>query len=134
MALRPFCADDRRGDNLQVWTHPARPRLWQREDHNTVADRRTARERTAGGDHGHILLAVLAAIGDGRGMGGSVELVGPDFLARGSLKSVEAAIIGRNHRGLYMVSSGNFTSKKEAVKGLRKLQKEQRSAWLFESN
>jgi len=49
-------------------------------------------------------------------------------------QNMEAVIIGRNHRGLYMVSSGDFASKKEAVKGLRKLQKQDLSAWLFESN
>jgi len=49
-------------------------------------------------------------------------------------QNVEGTIIGKNNKGLYMVSSGDFVSKAEAVKGLRELQKQQHNAWLFESN
>ena len=56
-----------------------------------------------------------------------------NFVSSLQKQNVQASIIGRNNRGLYMVSSGDFVSKKEAIKGLRRLQK-QHNAWLFESN
>jgi len=47
---------------------------------------------------------------------------------------MEGIIIGKNNKGLFVVSSGNYKSKNEAAKGLRELQKTQPNAWLFESN
>jgi hypothetical protein len=49
-------------------------------------------------------------------------------------KNMEGKIIGKNDKGLFVVSSGNYASKSEAVKELRQLQKTQPEAWLFQSN
>src|SRR5258706_7862243 len=74
-------------------------RLWQSEDHQTVAIARTVQERAASGHHRDVLLAVCALVGDGRSMGGIVQLLGPDFLPRRRVEGTEAAVIGGADEG-----------------------------------
>lgn len=46
-------------------------------------------------------------------------------------KNISAAIIGQNDKGLYVVSCGNFNTRKEALSGLDSLRKIQPEAWLY---
>lgn len=49
-------------------------------------------------------------------------------------ENVESVIIGKNKRGLYVVSCGDFNSKAEAETILQTLRKVQPNAWLYKSN
>jgi len=49
-------------------------------------------------------------------------------------ENINAAIIGKNNKGLYVVSCGDFSSEKEAHKGLKNLREAQPNAWLYKSN
>jgi hypothetical protein len=56
------------------------------------------------------------------------------FITSLQQQNIEGAIIGKNNKGLYVVSSGNFSSKEQAAKELKTLKQQQPNAWLFESN
>ncbi len=49
-------------------------------------------------------------------------------------KSIDAAIIGKNDKGLYVVSCGDYSTRKEAVNQLQILRQQQPDAWLYKNN
>jgi nucleoid DNA-binding protein/PHD/YefM family antitoxin component YafN of YafNO toxin-antitoxin module len=56
------------------------------------------------------------------------------FVETLSSQHIESAIIGKNNSDLYIVSSGDYTSYKQAIEALRSIQASQPSAWLYKSN
>src|SRR5665213_2660645 len=73
--------------------------LGQGEGQHTVAAGGTSQIGAAGGDQHHILLAVFAPVGDGRGVAGIIQLPGPDFLAGFCVEGAEAGIVGAGDEG-----------------------------------
>lgn len=53
------------------------------------------------------------------------------FVADLQSQNISASIIGQNNRGLYVVSCGDYASRKEANSELENLRKLQPNAWLF---
>lgn len=49
-------------------------------------------------------------------------------------QNLNAAIIGQNNKGLYVVSCGDFATRKDALSELDNLRKLQPNAWLYRSN
>ena len=48
-------------------------------------------------------------------------------------QSISASIIGKNNKGLFVVSCGNFASRKQALNELDNLRKLQPNAWLYKN-
>jgi hypothetical protein len=48
-------------------------------------------------------------------------------------KNLDAAIIGQNNKGLYVVSCGDYATRKEALDELQNLRKAQPNAWLYKN-
>jgi cell division protein FtsN len=46
-------------------------------------------------------------------------------------QNLSAAIIGKNNKGLYVVSCGDFATRKDALSELNALRKVQPNAWLY---
>jgi CCDC81-like prokaryotic HU domain 1/CCDC81-like prokaryotic HU domain 2/SPOR domain len=53
------------------------------------------------------------------------------FVATLLQQNIDAAIIGKNNKGLYVVSCGNFASRIQALNQLNTLRKLQPNAWLY---
>jgi len=49
-------------------------------------------------------------------------------------KNIDASIIGKNDKGLFVVSCGNFATRNEAVNNLKILRQQQPDAWLYRNN
>jgi cell division protein FtsN len=55
------------------------------------------------------------------------------FVAALQQQNIDAAIIGQNNKGLYVVSCGDYPSRKEANNQLENLRKSQPNAWLYKN-
>lgn len=55
------------------------------------------------------------------------------FLAQLQEQNIAASIIGQNDNGLYVVSCGDFTTRKEATNQLENLRHSQPNAWLYKN-
>jgi cell division septation protein DedD len=55
------------------------------------------------------------------------------FVAALQQQNINAAIIGQNNKGLYVVSCGDYPSRKEANNQLENLRKSQPNAWLYKN-
>jgi cell division protein FtsN len=55
------------------------------------------------------------------------------FVASLQQQNLNAAIIGKNNKGLYVVSCGDFATRKEANEELSNLRKLQPNAWLYKN-
>jgi nucleoid DNA-binding protein len=49
-------------------------------------------------------------------------------------KNIEASIIGKNDKGLFVVSCGNYATRNEATNNLKILRQQQPDAWLYKNN
>lgn len=56
-----------------------------------------------------------------------------DYINTLQQQNIEASIIGQNNNGLYVVSCGNYTTRKQAVTELSNLRKLQPNAWLYKN-
>lgn len=57
-----------------------------------------------------------------------------NFVASLKERNIDASIIGKNDKGLYVVSCGDFATRNEAVTGLKKLRQQEPNAWLYKNN
>ena len=60
-----------------------------------------------------------------------VEANAINFIGILRQQNIQASIIGQNEKGLYVVSCGDFTSRKEATAKLIDLRNQQQSVWLY---
>lgn len=49
-------------------------------------------------------------------------------------KNIDATIIGKNEKGLFVVSCGDYSTRSEAINNLSILRQQQPDAWLYKSN
>ncbi len=63
-----------------------------------------------------------------------VESNAINFVSTLKEKNIDASIIGKNDKGLYVVSCGDFSTRKEAVNQLQILRQQQPEAWLYKNN
>ncbi|HSH67480.1 MAG TPA: SPOR domain-containing protein [Bacteroidia bacterium] len=56
-----------------------------------------------------------------------------NYIAKLQQQNIQASIIGQNENGLYIVSCGDFRSRKEATTKLNDLRNQQQSVWLYKN-
>jgi septal ring-binding cell division protein DamX len=62
-----------------------------------------------------------------------VESNAVNYIAILQQQNITASIIGQNEKGFYVVSCGDFASRKEATAKLNALRNQQQSVWLYKN-
>ena len=55
------------------------------------------------------------------------------FVAALQQQNLQASIIGKNDKGLFIVSCGDYLTRREALNGLENLRRQQPNAWLYKN-
>ncbi len=62
-----------------------------------------------------------------------IESNAKNFVADLQSKNINATIIGQNNNGLYVVSCGDYATRREAINELAQIKKAQPNAWLYKN-